>query len=144
MGVHGACVSGDRILKEYLVNFGRPFIYTTSLPPHSVVSIEASFEFLSNEILRQSVLQEKIEFFKKLCTKRSIPTTSQTAIQPVVIPGNEACRNVAEALQKRGFYIKAILAPTVKKGSERLRICLHTHNENEEIEELVDLLAKSL
>src|SRR5204863_9853822 len=43
MGIHGACVTGTKKLKEYLINFSRPFIYTTALPPHNLASIDCAF-----------------------------------------------------------------------------------------------------
>ena len=46
MGVHGACVVGSKVLVEYLVNFARPFIYTTALPPHSVIAINSVLDML--------------------------------------------------------------------------------------------------
>jgi len=48
MGVHGACVAGSKKLINYLINFARPFIYTTALPLHAIVSIDCAFEFLKN------------------------------------------------------------------------------------------------
>ncbi len=46
MGIHGACVVGSQLLCDFLVNFARPFIYTTALPPHSIAAIESSFDIL--------------------------------------------------------------------------------------------------
>ena len=46
MGVHGACVCGSQLLIDYLINFGRPFVYTTALPIHSIFSIDATFDYL--------------------------------------------------------------------------------------------------
>jgi 8-amino-7-oxononanoate synthase len=62
----------------------------------------------------------------------------------VVIPGNEACRQVALQLQKAGLDVRAILSPTVPKGKERLRICLHQYNTFEQIDELVKQMSPHL
>jgi len=139
MGVHGACVAGSQLLIDYLVNFGRTFIYTTSLPPHSVVSIEESFRYLADHIELQAALRAKIALFKSL-----VKTESNTAIQPILIPGNAEVRKVATDLQQRGFNVRPIVAPTVKEGTERLRICLHTFNSDEEIGQLSGLLKNSI
>lgn len=136
MGVHGACVAGSQDLIDYLINFGRTFIYTTSLPPHSVISIEESFRYLADHLELQSVLQSKIDLFKSL-----IETPSNTAIQPILIPGNTEVRKVAADLQTAGFNVRPIVAPTVKEGTERLRICLHAFNSEEEIRGLVKNLS---
>jgi len=135
MGVHGACVAGSQPLIDYLINFGRTFIYTTSLPPHSVVSIEESFRYLADHMELQEELKARIALFKSL-----VQTPSNTAIQPILIPGNQEVRRVAEQLQEKGFNVRPIVAPTVKEGTERLRICLHTFNSDEEIRKLAQVL----
>ncbi|MFY0601820.1 MAG: pyridoxal phosphate-dependent aminotransferase family protein [Cyclobacteriaceae bacterium] len=140
MGVHGACVAGSQSLIDYLVNFGRPFIYTTSMPPHSVISIEESFRYLSQHIDLQNQLTSKINLFQNTFP-RSI---SNTAIQPVLIGSNEKAKAISKGLQASGFDVRPILSPTVKRGTERLRISLHVHNTDDEIESLVNSLESSL
>lgn len=142
MGIHGACATGSKNLIEYLVNFARPFIYTTALSPHSIASIECAFEFLDNHSSLQKVLTKKIELFTSVCKTLNVQRlTSQSQIQGIIIPGNEAVKNAAQTLQVKGFDVRPILSPTVAKGSERLRICLHTFNSDEEIKRLVQELA---
>jgi 8-amino-7-oxononanoate synthase len=144
MGVHGACVCGSENLSKYLVNFGRAFIYTTALPIHSLISIEQAFEYLQENINLQEELQAKIAAFKREVaesgTKRYPMIESESAIQAILVPGNEKVKRLASFLQSKGFEVRPILSPTVKEGEERLRICLHTYNSESEIKELVTLL----
>lgn len=147
MGVHGACICGDAALIEYMVNFGRPFIYTTALPIHSVFSIDAAFNYLNENIQLQQRLRDNIEFFNT-CYNETLGKNSswtkphsETAIQPIIIPGNERIKEVANELQKEGLDVRPVLSPTVKAGTERLRISLHTHNTHEQIEKLIMALA---
>ncbi|MFY0654810.1 MAG: 8-amino-7-oxononanoate synthase [Cyclobacteriaceae bacterium] len=143
MGVHGACIAGSQELIEYLLNFARPFIYTTALPIHSIFSIDAAFEHLKENMWLQANLKEKIHLFNTLFTKEigSIEKVekpnSQTAIQPIIIPGNERIKKIAKQLQSGGLDVRPILSPTVKAGTERLRVSLHTHNSEQEIERLI-------
>lgn len=141
MGIHGACVACSDALKNFIINFSRPFIYTTALPKHSVAAIDCSFEHLKNNSDPQNVLREKINLFKQHC---DFKTNSNSPIQPVVIPGNESAKEAAGSLYKEGFDVRPILSPTVKPGSERLRICLHAFNENEDIIRLAKTLNKVL
>ncbi|MFY0606711.1 MAG: 8-amino-7-oxononanoate synthase [Cyclobacteriaceae bacterium] len=136
MGVHGACIAGSQILTDYLVNFGRPFIYTTSLPPHSVISIEESFKYLADNNSSQKILRDKIELFRS----QFAASISQTAIQPVLIGDNSKAREISKFLQNEGMDVRPILSPTVQRGTERLRISLHAHNSDEEITRLCTLL----
>jgi len=139
MGVHGACVACSQVLKDFLINFGRGFIYTTSLPPHSVISIEESFLFLEQNQGLQDQLRDNIHAFRAV-----LKTPSDSAIQPVLIPGNKEVRQVASALQDMGFEVRPIVSPTVKEGSERLRICLHTYNKREDILALAENIQKRI
>ncbi|WP_456457810.1 aminotransferase class I/II-fold pyridoxal phosphate-dependent enzyme [Reichenbachiella sp.] len=148
MGVHGAVVCGSKELIDYLINFARPFIYTTALPLHSLFSIDAAFDHLSENIELQKISKEKIFYFNSLFNQKigknenMLRMESNTPIQPIVVPGNARVKSIAESLQKSGFDVRPILSPTVKEGSERLRISIHTHNTEEEIAELINELAK--
>lgn len=136
MGSHGACITGSDMLIQYLINVARPLIYTTALPPHSIASIDCSFDFLKDQGTLQNVLQKKINLF--LHGTQNIPNVSSNsnAIQTALFSGNENVRSAASYLQAKNFDIRPILSPTVPVGSERLRICLHTFNEDKDIIEL--------
>ncbi|MBC9794433.1 8-amino-7-oxononanoate synthase [Sinomicrobium sp. FJxs] len=143
MGCHGAAVLGPQRLKDYLVNFARSLIYTTALPPHSLATMLAAYRELSGMSFR-SALQENIAFFKsELKTQRldSCFVESGSAIHCCIIPGNENVRGIAGKLRDNGFDVKAILSPTVPRGQERLRFCLHSYNTKKEISEVLKLLA---
>jgi 8-amino-7-oxononanoate synthase len=140
MGIHGACVTGSKMLTDYLINFARPFIYTTALPLHSIVAIEKAFQYLSLNEKLQDQLQQKISHFLKHTSFISNRTRSNSAIQTIITPGNQNAKETAAYLQQNGFDIRPILSPTVPKDKERLRICLHTFNTDEEIERLADAL----
>ncbi len=141
MGIHGACVAGSSALRDYLINFARPFIYTTAPPPHSLVSIECAFDFVDQNIGLQQLLHKKIDHFLYELNRVGETSTSESSIQSIHIGGNERTKNIAEALQQKGFDVRPILSPTVPKETERLRVCLHTFNSNHEISELVQTLS---
>lgn len=136
MGIHGACVAGSKVLREYLINFARPFIYTTALAPHNIVSIETAFQYLSENISLQEMLKDCVKNFLQNINKGSNRTASNSAIQTIICPGNENARAAAYRLQNAGFDVRPILSPTVPAGTERLRICIHTFNTSDEIKRL--------
>lgn len=141
MGVHGACVVGSTNLIDYLINYARPFIYTTALPLHSIVSIECAFQYLEEHSALQTSLQSRIKYFVQ-GIKFSNRTKSTSAIQTVIIPGNENVKKTAHQLQLQQWDVRPILSPTVQKNSERLRICLHSFNTEEEIKNLIKAVEK--
>ncbi len=147
IGSHGAAILGSNKLIEYLLNFSRSFIYTTALPPHSVAGILSAYQYLENspeaEIASKN-LKNNISFFLEELRKLNLDSmfiASRSAIQCCLIPGNNEVRAVAAKLQQNGYDVRPILSPTVPKGRERLRICLHSFNTQEEISGLVKLMA---
>ena len=140
VGCHGAIVLGSALLRKYLINFSRSFIYTTALPEISVHTIKTSYEtfpFLTNERLHLNkliqIFQSADISFQKLL--------SATPIQVVVIPGNEKVKAIAGLCQANNLDVRAILYPTVPKGGERLRIVLHAFNTVADLELLMRLLS---
>jgi 8-amino-7-oxononanoate synthase len=133
MGIHGACVVGSKVIRDYLINFARPFIYTTALPPHGIASIECAFDFLSKNISLQQTLRSRVDLFLSRTTTITNRVASTSSIQTAIFPGNSNVKNAATALQQAGLDVRPILSPTVPAGSERLRICLHTYNTDQEI-----------
>lgn len=145
LGCHGAAILGNTRLKEYLVNFARSFIYTTALPPHTVASIIAAYEFLNskNGNAFQDNLLENIAYFKQELIERGLQDSfieSNSAIQCMKVKGNQNVKNISRALKAKGYDVKAILSPTVPKGEERLRFCLHSYNTKEEIKDVIRIL----
>ena len=144
IGSHGAVVVGSLLLKSYLLNFSRSFIYATALPHHTLLSIQAAYEALIKGV-EIKLLQERIQYFLTNCptTLRTSLIPSTTPIQAVICPGNTQVMQLAAHLQENNFAILPIRYPTVPQGEERLRICLHSFNTNEEIDKLLDVLAAS-
>lgn len=140
LGTHGAAVVAGKELKNYLVNFARSFIYTTALPPASIASISAAYKLLQSDKNKNALLKN-IKLFNSLTANFSGRIASESAIHCFLIPGNENAIRASENLQKKGFDVRAIKSPTVRAGSERLRICLHATNTADEVKKLAKELA---
>jgi 8-amino-7-oxononanoate synthase len=137
LGCHGAIVLGSTILRNYLINFSRAFIYTTSLPEASVAAIGDTYQIFPTLHRERKHLQSLIAQFQN-ATIDFEKLKSSTPIQAVIIPGNDAVKKVAMRLQVNNLDVCAIVYPTVPKGSERLRIVLHAFNSNEELSKLIE------
>lgn len=141
IGSFGAIVLGSSILKDYLINFCRPFIYTTSLPWSNLIAIREAYRRLPHLDESRAKLQRLIAYFQIQANSMNLPIMpSQTPIQSLLIPGNEQTRKLSSKLSQRGFDARALLSPTVQKGTERLRICLHAFNTEDEIDNLLECL----
>lgn len=139
VGCHGAVVLGSQQLKDYLINFARSFIYSTALPEHSIACIKDSYALFPSMKEERAHLEKMINHFQQ-ATIAYQKLISQTPVQVVVIPGNDAVKEVADKLQQNNLDVRAILYPTVPKGAERLRIVLHAFNTMEELDLLVGCL----
>lgn len=143
LGCHGAIVLGSDVLKQYLINFARPFIYTTALPGHSLHAIYCAYRHLSSADFTNKPLHELITYFRQKIKETGSKgwVDSVSPIQALVVGDNEKCKQLATKLQQAGFQVKPILHPTVPLGMERLRVCLHSFNTRVEVDGLVQLLA---
>ena len=105
----------------------------------------ASDAKLPNSALKK--LRENIQYFQKELKKQQFQEffiKSDSAIHCAILPGNARVKQISTELLAAGFDVKAILSPTVPAGQERLRICLHSYNSQNEIKTLLSLLSKSL
>ena len=142
IGCHGAVIVGSEVLRNYLINFARSFIFTTALPMHSLVLIRAAYRRLMDDSFSHAFLHRLIEHFKKdfnSCGDIFL-IDSNSPVQSLVIPGNARAREVSAALQARGFDVRAILSPSVAAGKERLRISLHMHNTIKQVDALKEAI----
>ena len=144
IGGHGAVVLGSDVLKQYLINFARPLIFSTALSLYDIVHTTEAYRLLKeNGTQLIHSLHNKIQFFRseieKIHHKYSI-LDSISPIQGIIIPGNEQVIKIAKNIQENGFDVRAIRYPSVAAGTERLRICLHNFNSEAEISNLIKLL----
>lgn len=145
LGAHGAAILGSSQLKSFLINFSRSFVYTTALPPHALATIySAYYVMLDPDLENRKQLLGHIQFFKSEIERLQLKNSfiaSDSAIHCCIISGNDHVKHIASLFQKNGFNVKPILSPTVAKGHERLRFCLHSYNSKEEITKVLKLLA---
>ena len=139
VGCHGAVVLGSERLRQFLVNFCRPLIYSTALPPVSIGAVADAYRLFPRMQAERERLSQLIDRFRRAAIGYE-RFDSPTPIQVVIVPGNTAVRDLAAQLQEAGLDIPPILYPTVPKGSERLRIVIHSFNTEAEIDKLTALL----
>jgi 8-amino-7-oxononanoate synthase len=139
LGTHGAAIVGSADLRAFLINFSRPLIYSTALPPAAIAAIAASYGIFPRMDDHRQQLRKLISLFQQA----PLPwqkLLSDTPIQGVVIPGNDRVSRLAETLQSCRVDVRPILSPTVPPGTERLRIVLHSFNTGQELEALIEAL----
>ncbi|CDG87764.1 8-amino-7-oxononanoate synthase [Xenorhabdus bovienii] len=140
-GLSGAAVLCDEQTAEYLIQYSRHLIYSTSMPPAQAVALsEAVRQIKEGDELRQR-LQNNIRYFRR--EAHHLPFTlmdSETAIQPLIIGDNERCIALSHVLRQQKVWVKSILPPTVPLESARLRITLTASHTQQDIEILLEAL----
>lgn len=141
-GTAGAFVAGSEELIETLIQFARPYIYTTSSPPAIACATLASLKILQEEPWRREHLQVLIQQFREGTQTLGLNLLpSSTPIQPIIIGNTEKTMAVAANLRGQGILVAAIRPPTVAKGAARLRITLTADHTSQQVEQLLNALA---
>lgn len=140
VGCHGAFIAGSLLLRDYLINFCRSFIYSTALPETAIDIIRKSYALFPSLHHERKHIQELIGLLQHANIKWTL-LPSQTPIQGMVVPGNTQVKAIAALLQDNNIDARPILYPTVEKGKERIRIIVHAFNTVAEMQLLVRLIS---
>ncbi|MDX2351372.1 8-amino-7-oxononanoate synthase [Stutzerimonas xanthomarina] len=142
-GTAGAFVAGSEELIETLIQFARPYIYTTSQPPAVACATLKSLELLRREGWRRDHLNGLIARFRQGAAEIGLTLMdSPTPIQPILIGSSERALKLSAALRERGILVGAIRPPTVPAGSARLRVTFSASHSEAQVERLLDILAE--
>lgn len=143
-GSSGAFIAGSEELIESLIQFARPYIYTTSQPPAVACASLKSLELIQTEGWRREHLKQLIAQLRTGLTAANIPLMhSHTPIQPVVVGDSAQAMQLSAKLREQGIIVGAIRPPTVAAGSARLRITLTAAHTTEQVQRLIDALIKA-
>ncbi len=141
-GTSGAFVAGSHELIETLIQFARPYIYTTSSPPAVACATLASLKLVQTEHWRREHVQQLIAQFRQGAQALGLNLMdSPTPIQPIIIGDSAQAMVMSAQLRERGILVGAIRPPTVPAGSARLRITLTAAHTAEQVQRLLDALA---
>lgn len=144
-GTFGAFVAGSETLVETLIQFARPYIYTTAMPPAVAAATRTSLRLLQAEHWRREHLQKLITHFREGAKRLGLQLmNSFSPIQPLLIGDEAKALAIADQLAARGILIIAIRPPTVAVGSSRLRITFSAEHSLEQVNQLLDALGDIL
>jgi 8-amino-7-oxononanoate synthase len=142
-GTAGAFVAGSEEMIETLIQFSRPYIYTTSQPPALACATLKSLELLRTEHWRREHLNRLIARFRQGAAEIGLQLMdSPTPIQPILIGESARALQLSELLKARGLLVGAIRPPTVPAGSARLRVTLSAAHSDAQLELLLEALAE--
>ena len=144
LGSFGAFVAGSDDLIETLIQFARPYIYTTAMPPAVAAATLVSLRLAQAADDRRALLAAHIRRFREGAAQLGYTLMdSETPIQPLLIGSDEDAVALSQRLRARGCLISAIRPPTVPEGTARLRITLSAAHTTQDVDTLLAALEES-
>ena len=136
----GAYIVCRQLIREYLINKMRTFIFTTALPPINIQWTSWVLERLSALQHKRAHLLQISEKLKVALTAKGYNCPSVSHIVPMIIGASEDTILKAEELQRKGFYALPVRPPTVPDGTSRIRFSLTADITEHEIDQLIKLI----
>jgi len=137
LGAAGALVCLPRLYRDFMVNRGRAFIYSTAPSPLMAAVVRAALKICAGAEQERTQLQQLVRHAEERMRKMGLPV-SGSQIQPVIVGADREAVRLAEALQARGHDVRAIRPPTVPEGTARLRLALTLHVTPDDLDALFD------
>ena len=139
IGVLGGFIAGPAHLIEWLVNRGRPFLFSTSAPPAVAAACIAALDVIRDEPERIDRLWSNTGFLKKGLHDLGFDTgASETPITPVIAGEEATAVELSRLLWEEGVFTPAIVFPTVAKGRSRVRTIVTADHSEEDLKEALD------
>lgn len=149
-GLSGAAVLVNEPLADYFVQFSRPLIYSTAIPPALAYTLKEAVDLIEKGDNLRNRLADNIAYYRQEMASLDLAqwnvtlVESTTAIQPLIIGESQRALEIAEKMQSQGIWVTAIRPPTVPPNSARLRITLTAKHQQEDIDALVAAFKEAL
>ena len=143
IGVLGGFIAGPSHLIDWLVNRGRPFLFSTSAPPAVAAACIEALNILEESPELVDRLWDRTRFFKKGLNDLGFDTgQSETPITPVVAGEETKAVELSSLLWEEGVFTPAIVFPTVAKGRSRVRTIVTAEHTEDDLREALDAFEK--
>lgn len=142
LGAAGALVTASGVLRNFMINRCRPFIFATAPSPLMAVAVREALLILEQEPQHQEQLASLVAFTHREMRLRGWRNPSASQIVPHLVGDNARTMQLASRLQARGFDIRGIRPPTVPDGTARLRISLTLNVVEDDVRAMLDALVE--
>jgi 8-amino-7-oxononanoate synthase len=144
LGIAGAFLAGPREVISAVRGRGRPFLFTTAIPPGSAAALAAAIRIARNEPWRRERALSNAARLRAALGSRAVPAGGDSPIVPVLFGPPEAALAAAEEVRGAGFDVRAVRPPTVPEGTSRIRLICRAGHEAEEIDRLAEAVAAAV
>jgi len=143
LGLSGALLCLPSVLREFMINRCRPFIFATAPSPLLAALVRAALDIIERADDRRAALQARVARLARGLSRVGV-SVSGTHIQPVVVGADRRAVSLAQRMQEAGYDVRAIRPPTVPVGGSRLRVSVTLNASEEEIDAMTARLALEL
>lgn len=145
IGVSGGYIACNRIMRDFIINKGTGFIYSTAPSPSVIGAAFKAWEMIKALDNERKVLQGLGNTLRTMLKDYGFNIgTSQTHIIPIILNEEDKCLKTQKALFQEGIVVSCIRPPTVPLGSSRLRIALTHKHTNQDLNRLVETLSRAV
>jgi 8-amino-7-oxononanoate synthase len=138
IGCVGGAVCCPRVFRDALLNFGRAYIYSTSIPPAIAVAVTSAIDVMRAQPHRQQRVRELASRVRNELTTAGMKIPAgDSPIVPIVVGSEHAALKAAEELKREGLLVIPVRPPTVPPASSRLRVTLSCEHTDDEISQLL-------
>lgn len=135
LGVIGGYIAGSAVLKDWLINRGRPYLFSTAHPPMVAAALIAALDVMENDPEPMRKLWANTKWWKEALQSEGFDTMgSETPITPVYVGDEGAAQSMEKALWDEGVYALSISFPTVARGKARIRTMPSAAHSQEDLE----------
>lgn len=143
-GSQGAFVAGSQVLRDWLWNRARSFVFSTGLAP---VCADAA-RLALDEVIRRPELRQRVdELSKRLrdgLTALDLRPIGFGHVVPVLLGSTQRAAELSAELALEGLTVPAIRPPTVPDGTARLRLTVTARHHESDIDHALDVLRRAL
>ncbi|MDD4834880.1 MAG: glycine C-acetyltransferase [Lutispora sp.] len=143
IGVVGGYVAGRKNLIEWLNHRGRPFLFSTAVPPSAAAACLEAINILSESTELTDKLWENSRYMKKALNDLGFNTgKSETPITPVIAGEDKLAIELSKRLFEEGVFAQSIVFPTVPRGAARVRIMVTAAHSKKDLDEAIKAFEK--
>ena len=143
IGVIGGYVAGKKVTIDWLKNRGRPFLFSTGLPPAAVGAAIEAIKMLMESTEYTDRLWTNAKHFKEGLGKLGFNTgSSETPITPIIVGDEAKTLQFSKNLFENGLFSGPIVFPTVPKGTGRVRCMVTAGHSTEQLDRAVKICEK--
>ena len=146
IGCMGGFVAGPGVLRDWIINSGRQFIYTTAPPASICAAAITALDVIRDQPERRKNLLELGNYLRARLDEAGLCVGADSVgpIVPVIVHSPTKALSIGARLLEEGFLVGSIRPPTVAPGSSRLRISLCCDHTRDDIDALVSALVGAM